>query len=389
MGTPDLFGEGTKVQKRTAQRPSFPYFRPLLVELGNHVATEDFLRGDEFGELLVVHKVHAQASLGMGFHASRVLHGLAEGVHVELDDFVRRSGGHHEAAGGTVPLAIVAEFPEGGDVGIFGQAFLGEDAEDAQFGLAAAHEVGDVRNLGAGEVHFALTQGKQLVGGAAVGDGLVLEIGGAGEELGGGVVGGFHAVGRAAVGRLFLAGLHQVAQSLPRAVGGHDHDAGFGQMVAKRDDVLYGEGGARLHGQRGERGQVDEADGLSIGLGVDEFRPADLAVAAGQVVDDERLADVFFGLRSQQTGPGVRAGTGFIGHDDVHVAFGSPRMGGKGHRQQRGGDQGKKCFHDVLLRTVCFPCPLWPQVRTVTREYNEGIASRDSDVKECRLPFVD
>lgn len=184
----------------------------------------------------------------MSLDAGGILHGLAEGFHIEVHDLLRGALGQHQRTGGTVPFLVVAQLAQGGHVGVFGQTGGVEHAQDAQFGLVTAAQGGHVGHLGAGEVHFALAQGQQLVGGTAVGDGLVIEAGGSGQQLGGGMVGSFHTVGGAAQVALGLTGIHQFLEALPGAVGTHDHHAGLAQLVADGHHVADGEGGAGLHG---------------------------------------------------------------------------------------------------------------------------------------------
>ena len=78
-------------------------------------------------------------------------------------------------------------------------------------------------------------------------------------------------------------------------------------MVDDRHDLVGRERSVGLRGERREGRQVDEADGVAVGLGVDEMRPADLAVGAGKVVDDQRLADILFGFHGKKTSTGVGA----------------------------------------------------------------------------------
>ena len=125
----------------------------------------------------------AHAGLLVSLDAGGILHGLAEGFHIEVHDLLRGALGQHQRTGGTVPFLVVAQLAQGGHVGIFGQTGGVEHAQDAQFGLVTAAQGGHVGHLGAGEVHFALAQGQQLVGGTAVGDGLVIEAGGSGQPV--------------------------------------------------------------------------------------------------------------------------------------------------------------------------------------------------------------
>ena len=159
------------------------------------------------------------------------------------------------------------------------------------------------------------------------------------------MVGGFHAIGGAAQVALFLAGLHQVRQALPGAVGTHHHHAGFAELIAHGNHVAHGKGGIGLHGQRGEGGQVDEAQGSAVGLGVGQFRPADLAVAAGQIIDDKGPAHVFFRLSGQQTRAGIRAGTGLVGHNHRHVTVRTPGRHAHRQTQQRHHQQHQNLLH--------------------------------------------
>lgn len=156
-----------------------------------------------------------------------ILHRLPEGIDIELDHVVRRSGGRHNGACGAVPVRIVAEFAQGRHVREFGDALRVERGKDAQFGLVARGELRNVGDLGAAEVHLALTKREELVGGAAVGNGLVFEARGLGEKLRGGMVLGLHAVRRSPKVGLGLGGVDEVLHRLVGAVGAHHHDRGL------------------------------------------------------------------------------------------------------------------------------------------------------------------
>ena len=129
--------------------------------------------------------VYKRQGLLGGRKVVRVLHRLLEGVGIEIDDLLRSALGSDDAAGAAVPLIVVAEFTEGGGVGIFFKALGINDAEDLDLALAG----GEVRDLCNREVNLSLAQRKKLVGGAAVRDGRIFKLSGLGEKLCADVVG--------------------------------------------------------------------------------------------------------------------------------------------------------------------------------------------------------
>ena len=75
------------------------------------------------------------------------------------------------------------------------------------------------------------------------------------------VCGGFQ------VSFLFSGG-NEFFDSLVGRIGLNSNNTGFRQMVGDRNDVIDGEGSTRLCSQSCECRQVDEADGLAVGFGL-------------------------------------------------------------------------------------------------------------------------
>lgn len=148
--------------KRETPRKFFR--RSLLPDLRNSIGAEGVLRSKQLACLGGVHVLGVHAGLLSGRKVIRVLHRLLEGVGIEIDDLLRSALGSDDAAGAAVPLIVVAEFTEGGGVGIFFKALGIKDAEDLDLAL----EGGEVRDLCNREVNLSLAQRKKLVGGAAV-----------------------------------------------------------------------------------------------------------------------------------------------------------------------------------------------------------------------------
>ena len=133
-----------------------------------------------------------------------------------------------------------------------------------------------------------------------------------------------HAVrGSAHVG-FCLRGRHEFLQGLIGAVGTHDHHGRFDQVVHDGNHLRGRKRSTGLRGQCRKGRQIDKADRLAVGLGVNELRPTDLTVGAREVVDDEGTTHILFGIQRQKAGARVRTGTGLVGHDDVHVTRGLP-----------------------------------------------------------------
>ena len=92
-------------------------------------------------------------------------------------------------------------------------------------------------------------------------------------------------------------------------------------MVADRDEL----GSGKVSGK--EVRKIDEANGAAIRTSTGKLSPADLAISARNVVDDERPADYLFCFRGKKPGAGVRTGTGLVG--DYHIDFAGRSPGGK------------------------------------------------------------
>ena len=143
------------------------------------------------------------------------------------------------------------------------------------------------------------------------------------------MVGGLVAVG----GGLQLAGMvlgvgNQVLQRVKLAVCRHQHQRSLVDVVADGHEVLHGVVAQALHDVGAQGGQVHEAQGIAVGLGLGQGCPADGAGAALLVVDDDGLADVLVGVGAEDAGGVVGAGAGLVGHDHVHGLAGGPAGGG-------------------------------------------------------------
>ena len=105
------------------------------------------------------------------------LHGLLEGFNVVLNDFGLSSLRATKARAEQIPFGVEAFFAECRNIREFRITFGVENSQNAKFGFVALNELGNVSNLGAGEVNFALTKSQRLVGCTAVRNGFVLEAG--------------------------------------------------------------------------------------------------------------------------------------------------------------------------------------------------------------------
>ena len=131
----------------------------------------------------------------MGFHNIFVFHGLFESVFIEFNYIFRGTFRGDNSAGGAIPFIVVAEFAECRNVRQLGITLFIKYTEDTEFGIFTVNQFDDVGNFGTGEIHFALAESKELVGGTAVRNGIIFKLRGLGEKLSGGVVGCLHAVG--------------------------------------------------------------------------------------------------------------------------------------------------------------------------------------------------
>ena len=123
-------------------------------------------------------------------------------------------------------------------------------------------------------------------------------------------------------------------------------------MVADGGEAVNGVGAHLVDDGAGEVGEVDEADGLAVGIGVGKLGPADGAGAAFDVLDHDGLADVLLGVFGEDAGGVVRAGACFVGDDHAYGAIGCEvRIGSsrqcKDHAQDE--REGKDFFHGSFL----------------------------------------
>ena len=262
----------------------------------------------------------------MGFLDFRIFHGLLERIFIELDHIVRGALRSDERTRGAVPFIIVAEFAQGRYIWELRISLFRIDAEDFQLCAIAFDEFCHISDFRAGEIDFALTESEELVSGAAIRNRVVFKFRRLCEELGCGVIRSLHAIRRTfQLSRVCLCICNEFLQAVPlRILLDHD-DSRFCQVVADRDDGLVREGRAFHLRERGVGRQVDEADGLSVRLGFCKLRPADLAVSARFIFDDECLPDIFLRAVRQETRTGVRAGAGLVRHDDLDVLCWFPR----------------------------------------------------------------
>ena len=120
---------------------------------------------------------------------------------------------------------------------------------------------------------------------------------------------------------------HQILQAVEFAVLPDHHNPGFLQMVADGNDALVIKGSILGQSQGGVGGQVDEADGVAVGFGLGQFRPADLSVCTRFVFNDQSLSHEFFRILAQYPGTGIRTGSCLVGYDDFDVLGGFPVIG--------------------------------------------------------------
>ena len=145
----------------------------------------------------------------------------------------------------------------------------------------------------------------------------------------------------AAVGQLARVGLgrgDQLGQRVGRLAGiGDQHQRAPGGEADRR------EVGHRVVGQVLEQAGVHDQrvdrrhQGQPVGLGARDLLAADIARGAGDVVDDDRLAEPGRQLLRHEAGDDVGTGARREGHDDAHRLVG-PGEGGPGARQDAGGE---------------------------------------------------
>ncbi len=112
-------------------------------------------------------------------------------------------------------------------------------------------------------------------------------------------------------------------------------------MVADRDDILHCVIAELLHNVGSICWQVDEAEGVAVGIGLSECSPADRSGAAFEIFDHKGSADILFGIGGKHTRRIIGARTGLIGDDHGDV-FGR-RPGARGslaRNGRRGGCRG-------------------------------------------------
>lgn len=112
-------------------------------------------------------------------------------------------------------------------------------------------------------------------------------------------------------------------------------------MVADRDDILHRVIAELLHNVGGIGRQVDEAEGVTVGIGLSERGPADRAGAAFEVFDHKGFADILFGIGGKHTRGIIGARAGLVGDDHGDVFGRRPGTGGGLARSgRRGGGRG-------------------------------------------------
>ena len=134
------------------------------------------------------------------------------------------------------------------------------------------------------------------------------------------MVGGLRAVGgsqQLIFGALVLLAVgnqrFQVGETV--VVCADDDDGGLGHVVCNRGKGLDRVGAHLIDDGAGEVRQVDEADGLAVGIRVRQLGPADGAGAAFDVLDDDGLTDILLCVLCQDAGGIVGTGAGLIGND--------------------------------------------------------------------------
>ena len=179
-----------------------------------------------------------------------ISHDNLEDIDIIVDDIIRRPFWSHKRAGRTIPLVVIAQFTQGRDILQIVQPFFRVNAEHAKHWGSPANQRFNVANLGTGKVHFALAQGKELIGRAAVRNGIVFEFSRLCKELGSRVIGCLYPVGGSFEFSGVLLGVcHKILQRLPLAVRTDDNNTRFLQMIGNGHDTLLIEGGSFLQGQ--------------------------------------------------------------------------------------------------------------------------------------------
>ena len=159
---------------------------------------------------------------------------------------------------------------------------------------------------------------------------------------------------------------NQFFQGLPFCVFLNYNYAGLGQVVADGNNALIVKRSIRLNSQRGISREIDETDGVSVRFCLGQFSPANLTISTRFVFNNHGLPYIGFCIVQQQAGACIRAGTGFIGDNNLYIFRGFPFLVGIGsllvstaaatatrHQdrssQHKGPCYSKNFFHEFLL----------------------------------------